>query len=302
MSLNFIRTDVRQELHSKALYCLDQGFSVALVTLVNVEGSAPYPFGSQMLVSSEGEYVGQITGGCAEQAIADQARMAIKDRENRTQRYGMGSTFFDIQLPCGSGIDVHIDVTKRYLDFKNVASALENRRPVTEKIVSSIGSFDKTYHPNQRLVLLGQGPILIACAKIGLQAGFDLLCIAQNELTSALLAQHGLVSTSLSNCPDLSNICDEYTGVVSLFHEHEHETTLLAQALESNAYYIGALGSRRTHCQRLDALLNHGIDRGGLERIYGPVGVNISAKTPSQIAVAVVAQAIDELNIKHFSS
>ena len=310
MTIRFTRSAERRELICSAIDWLQEGRRIAMITLINIEGNAPYPVGTQMLVAEEGDFIGQITGGCAEQAIAEQAIAAIKADESVVQRYGVGSPFFDIQLPCGSGIDVFIDSSISSDELIRIKHQLRARQTV----ISAVGAYDadaesaesaeviesaqyqKHYYPNQRLVLMGQGPILTSCAKLALGAGFDVLCVAQNQQTVELAKRHSLTAINLSECPDLVELGDQYTGLVSLFHEHEHEALLLSQALNSQAFYIGALGSKRTHAARLELLSEQGFSASELARIHGPVGVNIQAKTPSQIAIAIVAQAIDELN------
>lgn len=296
MSINFIRAPHRRELISIAIEWLEQNKRIALVTLVNVEGNTPYPIGTQMLVSDDGLFVGQITGGCAETAIAEQAVDAIQRKRSCTQRYGLNSPFFDIRLPCGSGIDVYVDVSKTLAGYRELQRALDDRRIAADRFSTGLGTFNKRYIPNQRLVFVGQGPILVACSKIALESGFDVLCIAQNEDTVVRLGRAELASLPLERCPPLETLCDKFTGLVSLFHEHEYEAVLLAQALASDAFYVGALGSRRTHSLRLEALSEMGLPDKALLEICGPVGVNIRAETPSQIAVSIVAQAIGKLN------
>ena len=293
----FIRSPWRRELISTTLDFLAKKHQVALVTLCNIEGSAPYPLGTQMLVRDDGVFVGQITGGCAEQAIADQALVNLQSKTNGTQRFGLNSPYFDIQLPCGSGIDVLVDVETPIEEYKEIQSSLDARQEITKVLEFDAGSIVRKYLPNQRLVLVGQGPILMHAAKLSLATGFDVCCLAQDDRTLDYLRQHDLRASLMADTPTDESQIDRYTGVVSLFHEHELENDLLSLALKSEAFYIGALGSRRTHAQRCEQLIGqHGHDRQELERIHGPVGININAQSPSQIASAVVSQAIDELN------
>jgi len=81
-----------------------------------------------------------------------------------------------------------------------------------------------------------------------------------------------------------------------LFHEHELEIKILAAAVKTELFYIGALGSRRTHVQRLKSLLEEGVDNQLLGRIHGPVGMNIGAVSPAQIAVSILSEVIAVMN------
>ncbi len=85
------------------------GLRAALVTLVGIEGAAPRPLGAQMAIAEDGRYVGYLSGGCLEQAIVLEAQDVIRSGSNRLVRYGKGSPYFDIRLPCGSGLDMYFD-------------------------------------------------------------------------------------------------------------------------------------------------------------------------------------------------
>lgn len=296
MLTNLIYSAQRLELIESAIEWLKGGQCIALITLVNIEGNAPYPVGTQMLVTEGGQFKGQITGGCAEQAIADQAVHQIKLGQNSSQRYGLDSPYFDIQLPCGSGIDVFIDVSSSLDELQSIQRRLDSREPVSVAIEAENFSFTKRYYPNPRVVILGQGPILVSCAKLALETGFDVLCVGQNESTLDLLERESLTAMSLQHQRDFSTMYDEFTGVVSLFHEHDLETSILAQAVASDVFYIGALGSKKTHAARLETLRTKAVNEDSLSRIHGPVGIDILAKTPFQIAISIVSQVIDKYN------
>lgn len=277
---------------SRALRLLNAGKKIALVTLVHIEGNAPYPVGSQMLVSESGEFFGQITGGCAESAIADQAVEVIGKGENLTERYGLDSPYFDIQLPCGSGIDVFFDcqLSREYL------LALETELNCRRSTTRSISSIIKEYHPNARLLALGQGPILLKLALLALESGLEVVCVAQNDDTEKLLQEEKLAYHRLDSDFTLSQACDDHTAIVSLFHEHDLETPLLNEALSTDVFYIGALGSKKTQQTRLDSLRAVGVAEPLLARIHGPVGIDIGANTPSQIAISILAEVIAVMN------
>lgn len=267
------------------------------MTLVGIEGNAPYPVGSQMLVTDDGDYLGQITGGCAETAIADQALLLIDRRENTTLRYGLDSPFFDIRLPCGSGIDVYFDTSITLENLSLIAAQLEQRRVYSQVLNTAVGAFKKTYLPNARLILFGQGPILVLLAELAIRSGFDVACVAQNQHTEKLLASAGLAVLSLERArTEFALELDEFGAMVSLFHEHELEVELLAEALKTKAFYIGALGSRRTHAARLESLKIHAVETSQFERICGPVGFDIGANTPAHIAVSILAEVIQKMN------
>jgi xanthine dehydrogenase accessory factor len=293
-----------RNLIEQVLECLRAGDSVAMLTLVDIEGSAPYPLGSQMLVTESGARFGQITGGCAETALADQAVRAIRDNLDQTHRYGAGSPFFDIQLPCGSGIDVHIDVSTSEANYRLLRDQLRSRKSAElhlsiEKTTDLTESkqaranYVKRYQPNERLLVFGQGPILVALTKLATATGFEVIAVAQDEENVDDLARAGFKATTLVNAQDkYLGAIDEFCAVVSLFHEHERELTLFENLLNTDAFYLGALGSRRTHAERLNALVALGFEQRTVQRIVGPVGLDIGAESPTQIAISILAQVI----------
>ena len=260
-----------RELINSAILWLEQGHKIAMLTLVAIDGNAPYPVGSQMLVRDDGEFLGHITGGCAETALVQQALLAIAKSENIVERYGLNSRFFDIKLPCGSGLDIEFDVVRGLQAYQNIASALDNREAV--KVSDA-----KTYYPIQRILLFGQGPILDSFIELATRSGFEVVCFENTQSY------------------DVLSYCDQYTGLVSLFHEHELEIDTLVSVLGKGLFYIGALGSQRTHAARLATLAENGVADELAREIKGPIGLDIGAITPSQIAVSILAQIIEIMN------
>jgi xanthine dehydrogenase accessory factor len=267
-----------RELLSQAVAWLEAGRQIALLTLVNIEGNAPYPVGTQMLVNDKGEYKGQITGGCAEVALADQAVQQIKSGQNASERYGLNSKYFDIQLPCGSGIDVHFDVQKSADSYRLIAQHLAARQTVTDRIEHAGMAFSKTYLPNERILLFGEGPIKSALVELACRSGFDVL-----EIRNA-------------SQKNFESVCDQHTSMVSLFHEHDKEIDLFALGLRFDLFYFGALGSRNTHAQRLEKLRAKGLSDALMAKIHGPIGSDIGAVSPAQIAVSILSEIISVMN------
>ena len=277
------------------LQWLETGQRIAIITLVNIEGNAPYPVGTQMLVAQNGDFIGQISGGCVEHAIAEQAKNVIAEGQNVTQRYGLDSPFFDIQLPCGSGIDAYIDVVSGVAELQSIQASLQAREAAKVTLNTEVGDFEKTYLPTPRLLIVGQGSIPSHLVNLAKLAGFEVISFSPPEMAPG----HLLGSNPLPNLPqqrsNLITLCDASTALVSLFHEHHREIDILKIVLDSNLFYIGALGSKRTHQQRLEQLSSFGLSAQVLERIQGPVGLDIGASTPQQIAISILAQVIQAL-------
>lgn len=292
MTIQINYTDKPTELVGTGLDWVRSGAQVILATLVNIEGNAPYPVGTQMLVADDGRFCGQMTGGCAERAIADQALHVLQLGENQTQRYGLDSPFFDIKLPCGSGIDVYFDCQHTEQSLADLDRQIQSGKTVR----TVLDEYHKTYFPTPQLQLFGQGPIVSSLAKLAMASGFNVVCCVQNNDTRDQLAAENLVTEPLTRASEIVASANQFSAVVSLFHEHDLEMPILQQALETSAFYIGALGSKRTHASRLVSLETRGVKPGLLASIHGPVGIDIHATTPSQIAISILAEVIAEMN------
>lgn len=287
---------------------LEEGRQVALATLINVEGSSPRPIGSQIGVADDGRCVGMITGGCAEKAIVAEALTCLKHRENRLVRYGAGSPYLDVVLPCGSGLDIHFETRNAEAIVRSVHKSLDARTHATFLInvatknatisgnlaVGPEAGFRKIFEPDYQVFAFGEGPNLVSFCDAATAAGLLAKAYSPDQETCDFLNKNNQLCEYIHLRSNFSEIpIDRYSGLVTLFHEHEWEAPILHAALNSNAAYIGALGSRRTHKARLEAIGAMGPTRQAADKIHGPVGLDIGAKTPSEIAIAIVAEIIE---------
>jgi len=288
---------------------LDAGDRIALATLIHVEGSSPRPVGSQIGVTGDGRSIGMISGGCAEKAIIAEAVRCIENAENKLVRYGKGSPYIDVVLPCGSGIDIFIEAKKSVDIVKTVYESLARRMPIQMTVeLASLHStisaaagesqsdaelFQKTFEPAYRILAFGEGANLATFCTLAKNAGFDVIAFSPDEDALRYFAQKDIAGMSIFQGMNLSTLeIDEYSAVVTLFHEHEWESEILCAALNSNADYIGALGSRRTHDIRLASLAEKAPTARPSRTIKGPVGLDIGAQSPSEISISIIAEII----------
>lgn len=273
---------------------LDRGKAAALVTLVGVDGASPRALGAQIAVSASGETVGSLSSGCLEAAIRREAVEAIAMGQNRLLRYGKGSPFIDLVLPCGSGFEVHVApmAERSWLDEalilqrRRIAFAVNCHLPTGRFTIAPHArpsdieptrridrdGFARLHAPPARLVLVGEG------AAAGVLAG---------------LAE--LLDLDVALADDIAGLTalDAWSAAVLLLHDHEHETPFLGAALASDCFYVGAVGSHRTHAARLAALASLGFTSEQLARVRGPIGLIERAKTPRELAVSVLAEILD---------
>ncbi len=305
-----------------ALDWLRRGERLCLATLVYVDGSAPRPLGAQMLIAESGAAYGYLSGGCAEHAIADIGRACFTSGHNTVARFGAGSAYLDIQLPCGAGIDVHYVVDPDAASLAALTDAQAARRVAAFEVavgvangvddadndsendsesdsgafVTNIDSelaenhYRRIYYPPIQLQIVGAGPVALALAEQGQVQGFSVTLLTPDAATRADAPADCPVK-ALRDRADIQELAvDEHTAIVTAFHEHERELDVWTELASSPAFYLGALGSRRAHQERLTALAQLGVNAPGLERIHGPAGLATGGKTAAEIALSIIAQ------------
>ena len=283
----------------------EQGLQGALVTLVNIEGGAPRAIGTHMAVLEDGRYVGYISGGCLEGAVATEAMRIIRTGVDETLRFGMGSRFLDVQLPCGGGVDLHITARP---DHPMVEEALDlfSARQSFALALGADGAhvlngtapqtgwgedgFYRRYDPPVRLLLVGAGAEMVALSRLGLAAGMGVTGLSADEACLAALAQGGAAAQPLHGDTLPAGLADAHTALVFLFHDHARELPLLKAGLDSPAFYIGALGSRRTQVARRENLTAAGMAPQQIDRIHGPIGLFGPTRNAHSLAVAILAE------------
>jgi xanthine dehydrogenase accessory factor len=270
------------------------GVPSALVTLVGIDGSSPRRLGSQMAVNIHGDHLGYISSGCAEAAIVATAVETIQARCTRTIRYGAGSPYIDVVLPCGSGIDIHFDATVERATLTHVAAEIAARRTVCLPIPTGLSPdpFIRTYDPVPRIIVAGRSINVDFVARFAHDLEWDIVTASPEPSTLARLAPIGRTHHLTAPADFDATLIDAHTAVVLMFHDHDWEPAILAKCAGSSAFYVGALGSRRTHAQRRELLALQGCAAGFIDAIHCPVGMNIGAKNPAEIALAVVAEIL----------
>jgi len=273
----------------------------AIVTLVEIEGSSPLRVGAQMAVAGTGEWVGYLSGGCIERAIADEARAAIRLRRPRRVRYGRGSPYMDIRLPCGGAIELVVDVGIPVSGLERIDADVRRRVPSAMEVPDAggplvtggrNGPFRRVYLPRRRLVVAGIGPVAVHLARLATSGGFEVDVASSDELTRDAAAAAGIASRAIGRVGEPSLGIDSRTAVVLAFHDHEWETGLLPEILRSDAFYIGAMGSMRTHALRVARLKAAGFDERTIGRIHAPAGVAPGARGAPEIAASILTQLL----------
>lgn len=286
------------------------GERTALVTLTDVIGSSSRAMGTQLAVSESGAYVGSLSGGCVEAAIVGEARRVIEAGQAEMIRFGSGSPYLDIRLPCGGGIDVLITPEPSSYICNRTAAMLARRETVCLALSGqgdlvlkdaplSVGWHGGRFHvrhdPALRLIIVGHGEESIAMARMAMAYGCDVVVLTPDERIQDAVAAIGVSSHALlAPTSPLDVGIDRHSAVVLLFHDHDWEADLVCQALAQQPFYLGAMGSRATQAVRLEILARKGLTADLLEHVKGPVGLIPATRDPDTLALSVLAEIVQE--------
>ncbi len=292
------------------------GIAGALVTIISIEGGAPRALGAQMAVLADGRFCGYVSGGCVEVALAGEAIRCIGAAADAVLRFGAGSPFIDIKLPCGGSIDVHVHVRPAPQLVAEAQRMLAQRAPFcvaltprdgTAMLVPGSGARERSewrdgvfwrhYHPLTQLVLIGEGHELVSLAQLGRAAGLPVAAFMTAEAHRDTVRRAGasMVPVTGGTLPALP--VDPFTAIVFLLHDRFKEGSLLEAALATDPFYIGALGSRRTHATRVARLGAAGMTEERIARLRGPIGLYGPTRTASALAISVLGE-ITEARIR----
>jgi xanthine dehydrogenase accessory factor len=277
-------TDDPAEILQFAINSYQRG-PVALATLVEIRGGAARALGSCLAVASDGHFCGYVSGGCVEAAVAHEALQAIDEGSDRMVKFGEGSPFFDIVLPCGGGITVAIHVLREVEVLEHIIGQLGKRKSASirywpaRQLVEVVkpmarahwidGQFSTVYHPPTGVLISGQSIEAERLEQLARAAGFAVVRLGVGESCERLI--------------------DPFTAVVMLHHDLEAEDTMIDEALHSRAFYIGALGSTRTHRKRVEGLRARRWNNEDIARIKAPIGLFGPTRDSTSLALSVLS-------------
>jgi len=321
----------------QALQWLEAGRGVAVATVVETWGSSPRPIGSQMVVDDQGAFMGSVSGGCIEGEIITRALEVISGSEQQVADFGVSNEMaWEVGLSCGGQLKVLIrhetdaDLLKRLMsddggvlvthlesgaqsvvDKNGVAGELVLPDTILELAQGSLvrgGSraveeggekyFLQICRSQQRMLIIGAVHVSQHLAPMAAMAGFDVTVIDPRGVFATDERFPGV--TLDQRWPDeaIEELgVDGSTAMVALTHDPKFDDPALELALKSDCFYIGALGSRRTHAKRLERLSELGFGEQDFQRIHAPIGLNIGAKTSVEIAISVLSEVIATLRL-----
>lgn len=296
----------------RAVGWLEQGSGVTLYTVVATWGSSPRPPGSLLALRDDGEVEGSVSGGCVEEDLLANPVMENTDRVCSVLNYGVTQAeSARLGLPCGGTLRLvreplrepgwiaqllhRCDQGERLVRDLDLASGVVRLR--TARAHESL-RFDGSrllvpFGPAWRLLLIGAGQLSRYVAKMAGSLGFQvLICDPRSGYTHDWQAEGASLLPGMPDDAVRSARPDAHTAVVALSHDPVLDDLALIAALNSDAFYVGALGSQVNNERRRTRLLSLGLEAAQLERLHGPVGLSIGSRTPPEIALSLLAQLV----------
>jgi xanthine dehydrogenase accessory factor len=310
---------------------IDRDGRVALATVVGTWGSAPVPVGGQMVMAPDGRFEGSVSGGCVEGEVIAEAEDIFASGEPKTLTFGVADeTAWQVGLPCGGQIKVFVErlegeggrqLVDRALEARTSRRGLlvktnlrDGRHELYERVDERADDLVREHlrsgeselvatpdgevflHamvPPARVLIIGAthiGQILGQLVKL---AGYEVMVIDPRTAFAAEARFPGIRLDTEWPQDTIPRIgLDGYTAVVALAHVGHIDDEALKLAMRSSCFYIGALGSMRNHAKRKERLAAAGFTDDEIARIHCPIGINIGAQSPPEIAIAVMAEVV----------
>ncbi|GFM66027.1 MULTISPECIES: XdhC family protein [Pseudomonas syringae group] len=301
---------------------LASGHRVLLATVVRTWGSSPRPVGSMMVLRDDGRAVGSVSGGCIEDDLIHRYTTAYSAGSlpltpPEVVRYGVSADeAHRFGLPCGGTLELVLEFSPLLQTLEQLVTRLEQGSLVQRILNLADGSvslettlvpeelrFDgdclvNTLGPGYRMLLIGAGALAEYVSIMALFNGFKVtVCDPRIEYMDTWAVPGVEKSSGMPDDVVAAFRPDLRTCIIALSHDPKLDDLALLEALKSQAFYIGAIGSRRNNQSRRERLMTHfGETEASLQRLRGPIGVYIGSKTPAEIAVSVMAEILAAKN------
>jgi xanthine dehydrogenase accessory factor len=275
-----------------------------LAVITATEGASYRNTGTMMAFTPDGKRTGSLSSGCIEDDIADHAKTALSTGRSMALRYGIGSPFFDLKLPCGGGLSILLipnpdrALLTRLLDLgaQRLTVALSIGLADGTLALSDVPDPNRlivNLDPELRFWVYGHGVEALSFALMTHAAGYDVTLFGQESLQSDLSRIGPLNIRTVNSfrsytCPTP----DRRTAITLFFHDHENEARLLSQFLPSDAFFVGAQGSLRARTRLLADLTALGVAPDHLARLRPTFGLIPSCRDPRTLAVSVMAHVL----------
>lgn len=279
-----------------------------LAIITQIVGASYRNLGTMMAFGPQGQRVGSLSSGCIEDDIAEHAANALQSGQPRSLRYGQGSPFFDLKLPCGGGLTILLIPNPDPAVLRAVLARGDARQDAAIAVNPQTGALTLlpqgqrdaapghivvVLEPELRFWVYGHGVEAMSFALMAQAAGYDVTLFGQEGLQADLSRIGPLNITVVASFR--SYVCpkpDRRTAIALFFHDHENEARLLAQVLPSDAFFIGAQGSLRARQRLLEDLRALGVTDRDIANLRPDFGLIGSCRDPRTLAVSVLAHVL----------
>ena len=287
------------------------GRRVVMATVVRTWGSAPRPIGALTAIRDDGMVVGSVSGGCIEDDMIDQVRAGklVQDRP-ATTRYGVSAEEAKrFGLPCGGTIELVLEPLTRQSGLDELLGHVERHELVMRRLDMKTGkvtiapaksndllAFDgatlATVHgPRWRLLIIGAGQLSTFLAQMAQGLDYQItVCDPREEYAEGWDIAGVELKRGMPDEVVTEMNLDGHSAVVTLTHDPKLDDMALLEALKSPAFYVGAIGSKKNNDARRTRLAEFDLSQAEIARLHGPVGLKLGAKTPPEIAIAILAE------------
>jgi xanthine dehydrogenase accessory factor len=295
------------------------GKRALLATVVRTWGSSPRPVGSIMALCEDGAIVGSVSGGCIEDDLiyrftrATQKDALMPSGAPQWVKYGISADeAHRFGLPCGGTLELLLEFDPEADSLRSLVTELESGKLMTRAVRISSGQVQQavalapadlvideaqlvnTFGPEYRMLLIGAGQLTEYMATMALFNGFAVtVCDPREEYRASWSVPNVALTALMPDDVVREFHADRRTCVIALTHDPKLDDLALLEALSTDAFYVGAIGSRRNNVARQERMIEHFEQtEASLARLRGPIGIFIGSKTPSEIAVSVMAEVL----------
>lgn len=279
-----------------------------LAVIIGVQGPSYRPLGACMAILKDGQRIGTLSSGCIESDVAHHAQTALETNAPTRVKYGRGSPFADLPLPCGGGLEILLIPRPDPAILKILNQKKTARAPCVLQINLETGALAVTdngttglhganFHihlqPEIFFYVFGKGPEASTFASMAQSAGYPNLLLSPDDETLAFAKAAGSQTRHLKQAEFPTDLHpDPWSAVILFFHDHEWEPPILLAALDTPAFYIGAQGSQRARDARHLEIEALGANADDLARLKGPVGLIPSVRDARTLSVSVLAEIL----------
>ena len=298
------------------------GKRALLATVVRTWGSSPRPIGSIMALCETGAVVGSVSGGCIEDDLIYQFTQAYTSKDTgkvipsgppRFIKYGINADeAHRFGLPCGGTLELLLEFDPDAIVLGELVASLESGRLMQRRVRLADGQVHlepsaapcelslsateliNTFGPEYRMLLIGAGQLTEYLASMAIFSGFAVtVCDPREEYRSAWSVPGVTVQSDMPDDVVIAFRPDRRSCVIALTHDPKLDDLALLEALNTDAFYVGAIGSRRNNQARHQRMAEHfNVSQASLAKLRGPIGIYIGSKTPPEIAVSVMAEVL----------